>query len=62
MIAEHLNKLSAIIILESRYHSKFSFLWRERRRMNVSTGGKFVGIIQSGDPEVCTVKSHQIQK
>ena len=51
-----------LIIFESHYHFTFSFLWRERRKMNVSTGGKFVGIIQSGDPEVCTVKSHQIQK
>ena len=51
-----------LIILESYYHFTFSFLWRERRKMNISTGGKSVGIIQSGDPEVCTVKSHQIQK
>jgi len=51
-----------LIIFESYYHFTFSFLWRERRKMNVSTGGKFVGIIQSGDPWVCTVKSHQIQK
>jgi len=49
-------------IFESYYHFKFSFLWRERRKINVSTGGKFVGIIQSGEPEVCMVKSHQIQK
>ena len=33
-----------LIIFESYYHFTFSFLWRERRRMNVSTGGKFVGI------------------
>ena len=51
-----------LIIFESYYHFTFSFLWRERRKMNVLTGGKFVGIIQSGNPEVCTVKSHQIQK
>ena len=51
-----------LIIFESYYHFKFSFLWRERRRMNISTGGSFVVITQSGDPEACTVKSHQIQK
>jgi len=51
-----------LIIFESYYYFTFSFLWRERRKMNVSTEGKFVVITQSGDPEVCTVKSHQIQK
>ena len=34
----------------------------ERRKTNVLTGGKFVGTTQSGDPEVCAVKSLQIQK
>ena len=33
-----------LIIFESDYHFTFSILWRERRKMNVSTKGNFVGI------------------
>jgi len=49
-----------LITFESYYHFKFSFLWRERKKMNISTEESFVVITQSGDLEACTVKSHQI--
>ena len=49
-------------IFESDYYFIFSFLWRERRKKDISTGGKFIGVTQSGDPGVYMVKSHQIHK
>ena len=56
-------QLLLLNIFESGYYYFTSFfLWRGRRKMNILTGGKFVGIIKSGDPGVCMVKSHQIHK